>query len=197
MTDRRHFLTAALIAPVVIAAPAIAAPAFVCSPVQDPAWLALLADERRLDAIFEQMVDLRNDAEERYVKAYDSLTEDWQREMDDKGGKPWKFIDARPAHEVGEERTIAGVADFNAFGPRMRDELCRLKEEARQAARLPEAEDRWLEACDAQMAAFNAVIAYPSRDPDIIAHKMRMLLDRFGDDNGDLSRMLASIEEGS
>ncbi|WIA57642.1 hypothetical protein N6H05_07545 [Sphingobium sp. WTD-1] len=50
MTDRRHFLTAALIAPVVISAPAIAAPEFVCAPASPSAELLALITEYRAKA---------------------------------------------------------------------------------------------------------------------------------------------------
>lgn len=189
MTDRRTFLTAALIAPVAIAAPAIAS----VSATQHPEWLALLAEERRLDVIFGQMVDLLEGVERRYLEVRTVLTENWQRQMDDRNGKPWKFIQDRPSHESDEERTTAGVADHNAFAARMREERECLGDKARQEVGMAEAEAKWHGACDAHMASFHAVITYPSRDPAIIAHKMRMILDRFGDTNGDLRPLLASI----
>ena len=195
-TSRRAVMRALIIAPSIIATPVVAsaAPGLVCIPAtQRPEWLALLAEERRLDAIFDQMVDLRNDAEERYIQARTVLTAAWQAEMDDMGGKPWKFVQARPGHEADAERTAAGIADYNAFGARMRDEEKGIREKARQEVGMADAEAKWSEACDAHMASFSAIIAFPSRDPDIIAHKMRMILDRYGAENDDMRPLLTSI----
>ena len=86
MTDRRHFLTAALIAPVVIAAPAIAAPAFVCAPLAASAWDDAMAQFEAAQAVenaydahdrpvwtaanereMTRLIDARCDAEDRLI----------------------------------------------------------------------------------------------------------------------------------
>ncbi|QHD65760.1 hypothetical protein GS397_00860 [Sphingobium yanoikuyae] len=189
MTDRRAFLAGLTIAPAAIVIPAMAAtPA-----TQDPAWLALLAQERSAAAAFDQMVDLREEADDRFFDAKAAFMAKWQAEMDEKSGKIWKFIQARPADEGEDERATAGVRDHNAFNADMRAQLDGLDEALRREVGLPDVEDKWLTACDAHSASFRATIAFPSRDPDIIAHKMRMILDRCGDDNGDLRPLLTSI----
>lgn len=189
MTDRRAFLAGLTLAPAAIVIPAMAAtPA-----AQDPAWLSLLAEERRTAVIFDQMVDLREEADDRFYDAKAAFMAKWQAEMDDKSGKPWKFIQARPADEGEDERATAGVRDHNAFNANMRAQLDGLDEALGREVGLPDVENKWLTACDAHSASFRATIAFPSRDPDIIAHKMRMILARYGDDNGDIAPLLSSI----
>ena len=189
MTDRRAFLAGLTLAPAAIVIPAMAAtPA-----TQDPAWLSLLAEEQRTAVIFDQVVALREEADDRFYDARAAFMVKWQAEVDDKSGKPWKFIQARPADEGEDERATAGVRDHNAFNADMRAQLDGLDDALRREVGLPDVENKWLTACDAHSASFSAIIAYPSRDPDIIAHKMRMILGRYGDDSGDIAPLLSSI----
>lgn len=189
MTDRRAFLAGLTLAPAAIVIPAMAAtPA-----TQDPAWLALLAKERNAAAVFDQMVDLREEADNRFFDAKAAFMAKWHAEMDDKNGKVWKFIQAQPAHEGEDARAIAGVRDHNAFTADMRAQLEGLDDALREQAGLPDAEAKWEAACDAHTASVKAIVAFPSREADIIAHKLRLILDRYGDDNGDIAPLLSSI----
>lgn len=189
MTDRRAFLAGLTLAPAAIVIPAMAA-----SPAtQDPAWLALLAKERSAAAAFDHMVDLREEADDRFFDAKAAFMAKWHAEMDEKNGKVWKFIQARPADEGDDERAMAGVRDHNAFTAEMRAQLDGLDDALREQAGLPDAEAKWEVACDAHNASVKAIVAYPSRDADIIAHKLRLILDHYSDDNGDIAPLLSSI----
>ncbi len=188
MTNRRAFLAGLTLAPAAIVIPAMAAtPA-----TQDPAWLMLLAEERSAAAAFDQMVDLREEADSRFIDAKDAFMAKWQAEMDDKSGKVWKFIQARPAGEGGDERIMAGVRDHNAFNADMRAQLDGLDEAISREVGRPDVEAKWEAACDAHTASVKAIVAYPSRDTDIIVHKLRLILDRYGDD-GEIAPLLSSI----
>ena len=189
MTDRRAFLAGLTLAPAAIVVPAMAA----APATQDPAWLALLAKERSAAAAFDQMVDLREEADSRFFDAKAAFMAKWHAEMDEKNGKVWKFIQARPAHEDENERIEAGIRDHNAFAAGMRAQLAEIDGTLSQEAGLPDAEAKWDAACDAHTASVKAIVAYPSREADIIAHKLRLILDRYGDDNGDIAPLLSSI----
>lgn len=195
-SSRRQVMRALIIAPSLIATPvASAATGPVCTPTasQDPAWLALLEDERRTAAAAKQAGKAADDAFSRFSNARDAFMEGWQAEWDDKSGRPYKFIDARPAHEEGDCRINAGMIDYNAFHKLMKAKRDQTTAALNSQYRVAETEDVWGAAHDTHIAAIKAIIAYPSRDPDIIAHKLRLLIDQFGDDEGDLAPLLTSI----
>ncbi|GAY19717.1 hypothetical protein SFOMI_0237 [Sphingobium fuliginis] len=85
------------------------------------------------------------------------------------------------------------MQDHNAFCQRMRVERDALEAPLMTQSELPEAEAKCSAARRDHVAAIKAVIAYPSRDPDIIAHKLRFMIDQFGDEEGDLTPLLTSI----
>lgn len=194
-TSRRAVMRALAILPAAIVTPpaAHAAVELICSPAANAGWGDLLARERRAAAAYDALADLEEAAYDRFYDARSAAVAQWQAEWDDKAGKPWKFIDARPVHEAKDTRVDAGVQDHNAFCERMRNERDALEAPLLQRSGLPEAEAQCSEARKAHVAAIQAVIAFPSRDPDIIAHKLRMLVDLYGDDNGDLTPLLTSI----
>ncbi|NML88795.1 hypothetical protein HHL26_06900 [Sphingobium sp. TB-6] len=195
-SSRREVMRALIIAPSLIATPvASAATGLVCTPTttQDPAWLALLEDERRTAAAAKQAGKAADDAFGRFSNARASFMEGWQAEWDDKHGKPYKFIDARPAHEEGDCRINAGMVDYNAFPKLMKAKRDQTTAALNSQYRVAETEEVWSVAHDTHIAAIKAIIAYPSRDPDIIAHKLRLLIDQFGDDEGDFAPLLTSI----
>jgi hypothetical protein len=119
--------------------------------------------------------------------------EGWQAEWDDKCGKPHKFIDARPDHEQGDERVAAGIIDYNAFLKVMESRRDSVTVGLSTEYGVAETEECYYVARDAHVASINALIAYPSRDPDIIAHKLRLMVEQFGDEEGDLRPLLNSI----
>ena len=193
-TSRRAVMRALAILPAAIVTPpaAHAAIELVCSPAGDGAWAALLAEERRSAAAFDAILDEYNDAYDRLFEAKRVAKADWNRQWDE-AGKLWKFIDARPANEQGDERATAGVRDYNANLERLRQEREGIEQRVREQCGFDAVDERYSDACDAHTAAIKAIVAYPSRDPDIIAHKLRMLIDRYGDDDGDFAPLLSSI----
>ncbi|WP_293921834.1 hypothetical protein [Sphingobium sp. UBA5915] len=117
----------------------------------------------------------------------------WQAEWDEKSGRPYIFIEARPESETGDERTEAGIRDYNAYHAIMRERRERIEEECRAKTGLHKFSDEYDAVCRAHTATIKAIVSYPSRDPEIIAHKLRMIIERDGDDNGELKFLLASI----
>lgn len=194
-TSRRAVMRALAILPAAIVTPpaAHAAVELVCSPAGDAGWSTLLAEERRTAAASLQAGIEADSAFSRYSKARKAFMEGWQAEWDEKCGKPHKFIDARPAHEQGDARVAAGIIDYNAFPKLMESRRDAVTAGLNTEYGVAETEERYYVAHDAHMASIKAMIAYPSRDPDIIAHKLRLLIDQFGDDEGDLRPLLNSI----
>ncbi|WP_157035892.1 hypothetical protein [Sphingobium chungbukense] len=176
-------------------AAASAATGLSCIPAasKDPAWLALLDDERRAAAVASQAAGAADEAFGHFAKARASFMEGWQAEWDDKFGRPHKFIDARPTHEEGDERVNAGIADYNAFPTMMKEKRNQTTAALNTQYGVQETEEVWSAAHDTRMGAIKAIIAYPSRDPDIIAHKLGLLIEHFGDEEGDLKPLLTSI----
>lgn len=196
-SSRRAVMRALIVAPSIIATPAVAhaATGLICAPTatQDPAWLVLLEDERHAATAYDIEVEAEDQAYGRFYAARDDAASKWQAAWDQEAGKPHLFIDARPAHETGDLRVSNGIADHNAFCARMRKERDALELPLLHESGLPAAQEKCTAARSAHIAAIQAIIAYPSRDPDIIAHKLRLLIDQFGDDEGDLAPLLASI----
>ncbi|MCB4858403.1 MULTISPECIES: hypothetical protein [unclassified Sphingobium] len=189
-------MRALIIAPSLIATPvASAATGLVCTPTttQDPAWLGLLDDEREASSAYNMALEAEDQAYDRYFAASKAAEAKWQAAWDEKAGKPHEFIDARPAHETGDLRVTNGIADHNAFCARMRAERDTLEESCDRESGLPAAKEECRAAGQRQGAAIRAIVAYPSRDPDIIAHKLRLLIGEYGDDEGDLTPLLTSI----
>ncbi len=191
-SSRREVMRALIIAPSIIATPvASAATGLVCTPTatQDPAWLALLEDERRLSVAF----DIEANQNDKAYSSFFAARSDAEAALDQGAGEPWRFIQARPAHEVGEVRTTAGIRDYNAHCERIRAIRDGMDDRLRSEMDLDSVDDRYDAASDAHYAAVCALIAFPSRDPDIIAHKLRMIVSYHGDANGDLTPLLTSI----
>ena len=194
-TSRRAVMRALAILPAALVTPpaAHAAVEMVRSPAGDAGWAALLAEERWTAAASRQAGIIADEAFSRYSKARDAFMKDWQSEWDDKHGKPHKFIDARPAHEQGDVRVAAGIVDYNAFPRTMEARRDAATAALNDEHGVMETEDRYYLAHDAHVDAIQALIAYPSRDPDIIAHKLRLLIEQFGDEESDLRPLLNSI----
>ncbi|WP_333605970.1 hypothetical protein [Novosphingobium sp.] len=185
MTDRRTFLASFALAPIAIAAPAIA----VSPAVRDHQWLALLAAERQTSDAFAMEADANEEAYDRFYDMRKAALEELERDA----GQPWRFIQARPTHEQGDARTEAGIRDYNADCERRRTEQATLDERLRLEMGLDGVDERYDVACDAHYDSVRAIIAYPSRDPDIIAHKLRLILNLGGVSSGDIRPLLASI----
>ena len=195
-SSRRQVMRALIIAPSLIATPvASAATGLVCLPTasQDPAWLALLKEEREAHSAYNIALEAEDQAYDRYFAASKAADAKWQAAWDEKAGKPHKFINARPAHETGDLRVNNGIADHNAFCARMRAERDTLEDSCGRESGLPAAKEECRAVAHRHGNAIRAVVAYPSRDPDIIAHKLRLLIDQFGDDEGDFAPLLTSI----
>ncbi|RYM11012.1 hypothetical protein [Sphingobium cupriresistens] len=193
-TSRRGAMRALAIIPAIIAAPAAsAATGLVCIPATQHAdWLALLAEERRLSAAFDLMVDEQEEADDRFYAACEAAEKDWQRAWE---ARTWPGVDRLEGQSDQEFENSVQVAvqRWNVEGEAARQQREAIRDLARQETGLAEVEGRYKAACDTHTAAIRAIIAYPSRDPDIIAQKLRVILDRFGDDSGDLRPLLASI----
>ncbi|MFB0875345.1 MULTISPECIES: hypothetical protein [unclassified Sphingobium] len=189
MTSRRTFITAAALAPVAIAAPAVAAiPA-----TQHPDWLALLAEERRLSAAFDLMALEQEQADDRFFAACEAAEADWQRRFDAHRRLPTiPDVEGESADEL-ERRAQAAIRTWNAENQAMRDERETIRERLREQTGLADVEARYSAACSAHTASIRAIVAHPSRDPDIIAHKLRMIVKRQGDSSGSIAPVLASI----
>jgi hypothetical protein len=155
----------------------------------DVEWLALLETERRASKAFELEVDKKETADDRFFAARAAA----EAELDRDAGQPWRFIKARPAHEQGDARTEAGIRDYNADCERRRTAKAALDDRLRAEMGMDEVDERYDAACDAHDAAVMAIIAHPSRDPGIIAHKLRLIVTEYGDTNGDLRPLLRSI----
>jgi len=194
-TSRRAVMRALAILPAaIVTQPAAhAAVELVSSPVSDGRWAKLLADERRAASAYDELVNAEDAAYDRFYSARDAADAKWQARWDEKAGKPYIFIDARPAHEQGDERATAGIHDHNAFCEAMRKERDAMEAPLLKQSWLTEAQAECSAARSAHIATIEAIVAYPSRDPDIIAHKLRLLIEQFGDVDGDLPRLLASI----
>jgi hypothetical protein len=184
-------MRAIAILPSLIATP-VAAAGLVCLPADDAGWIALLAEERRAAATFDQTCEEHNEAYDRLFAAESAAKADWNDQWLE-AGHLWKFVDARPAHEQGDERATAGVSDYNANLARLRQERDKIEARVRRETGFDAVDQRHDAACAAHSKAVKAIIAHPSRDPDIIAHKLRLLIERYGDDEGDLAPLLASI----
>lgn len=190
-TSRRDAMRSFAILPAILAAPSVASAAITAT--QHPDWLALLAEERRTSADFGHIGDVQDDAYGRFYDARAAAMEAWQADWDKKIGRPHLFIDARPGTEEWEERSSAGIRDYNAYHERMVAQREAIETNARRASGLIEIDKRYDALCDAHTAAIKAIVAYPSRDPDIIEFKLRMIINRYGDDNGEIAPLLASI----
>ena len=193
-SSRRNVMRALAILPATLITPtaAHAAGDFVrapCAASADAEWLGLVAAERRASNAFDVEAGANENAYDRFYKAR-SVAE---AELDRDAGQPWRFIQARPAHEHGTARTEAGIRDYNADCQRRRTERATLDDRLRSEMDLDTVDEKYDAACDAHYAAVRAIIAHPSRDPDIIAHKLRLILEVGGDNNGDLRPLLASI----
>jgi len=195
-TSRRAVMRALAILPAAIVTPptAHAAVELVCSPVSDGRWAKLLADERRAATAYDELANAEDAAYDRFYSARDAADAKWQARWDEKAGRPYIFIDARPAHEQGDERATAGIHDHNAFCEAMRKERDAMEAPLREQSGLAEAQADCSAARSAHIAAIEAIVAYPSRDPDIIAHKLQLLIEQFGDDDRNLRPLLSSID---
>ncbi len=193
-TSRRAVMRALAILPAAIVTPpaAHAAVDLVGAPYPasaDVEWLVLLAAERRASQAFDLEADVNEAAYDRYFEARSAA----EAELDRDAGQPWRFIEARPAHERGDARTNAGIRDYNADCERRRTEKAALDDRLRAEMGMDGVDERYDAACDAHYDTVLAIIAHPSRDPDIIAHKLRLIVTRYGDTNGDLKPLLTSI----
>lgn len=190
MTSRRGFIASLAVAPVAIVAPAFATPAA----TQHPDWLSLLADERRTFAEFDHMCAVQEAADDRFFDAREMAERAWQRDFDAHRALPHvPPIEGESALSL-EARVQDAIKKWNAENQRMRAEREALDGRLRVETGLVEVDQRHERACSAHMAAIRAILAYPSRDPDIIAHKLQMIIDHYGDDNGDYAVLLASID---
>ena len=198
-TSRRGVMRALTVLPSIFATTAIAnaATGLACIPTasQDPSWLALIDQERQTSLAYNVALEAEDQAYDRYFAAKEAADAKWQAEWDGKAGKPHIFIDARPAHEAGDLRVNNGIVDHNAFCSRMQAKRKTLEASCDQESGFPAAKENCLAAGERHDAAIRAVIAYPSRDPDIIAHKLRLLIGEYGDEESRLASLLASIGE--
>ncbi|MCC4252242.1 hypothetical protein LL251_07380 [Sphingobium naphthae] len=189
MTSRRAFIAGLAAAPVTIAAPALAAiPA-----AQHPDWLALLANEQRAEAAFNLLIDEQEQTLRRFFAACRAAEKAWQRAYDAHRSLPHVPQIEGESAAAFDARVQEAIGKWNAENRAMRDDRDGLEARLRVETGLAEVEQRYKTACSAHVAAVKAIIAYPSRDPDIIAHKLRLMLDQYGDDSDGCMSLLASI----
>ena len=181
-TSRRAVMRALAILPAVIVAPqtAQAAAQLVCapqSPVNDERWRALLAEMARADAAHSEAFEAWGAAETRYYELKPEM---------------WKAV-LRPT-STDENGVIFFDPDvYNAEVAASRKKHQEDEAEARRVSGYDEAEAFQSAALDRLTASIKAIIAYPSREPDIIAAKLQLIIREYGDDNGDLAPLLSSI----
>ncbi|EZP72356.1 hypothetical protein BV96_01789 [Sphingomonas paucimobilis] len=180
-TSRRAVMRALAILPAAIVTPAAAHAAveLVCAPPDNGArWASLLTN-------FEQAV-------ETHSRAFDAHCESEARYYAALPGEPRKvYLRPTSTNERGE---IFFDADaYNAEVKAARAEFQQAKIDAFQLSGCAETEVAQGAALDAMTEAMRAIIAFPSRDPDIIAQKLRLIIKEYGDDNGDLTPLLCSI----
>lgn len=189
MTSRRSFIAGLAVAPVAIAAPALAAiPA-----AQHPDWLALLANAQQAEAAFNLVIDEQEQALRRFFAACRAAELEWQRAYDAHSRLPHVPQVEGESPAAFEARVQEAIGKWNAENRAMRDDRDGLEARLRVETGLAEVEQRYETAGSAHVAAVKAIIAYPSRDPDIIAHKLRLMLDQYGDDSDGCMSLLASI----
>lgn len=177
-----------------VPAAAVAAPAFVCSPaLQDPAWLALLAAETEASRNFTAVAAEHDEAYDRLSAARNTLMDAWKKERS-ATNNPGKFIAARPYHESEGDRCAAGIRDYNANNARLAAEKSEIEGRARKMSGFADVDQRYEAASSRHRSTISAVIAYPTRNPDFIADKLRLLIKEFGDETDELSPLLTSIE---
>lgn len=175
MTDRRAFLTAALMAPVAIATPALAA-----STAHDPHWKALLAEMARSNKAHDVASAGTDEAYDRYFAMRPKLRE----------------VRLRANGKDSDGNHLVDAAAYNAERRAAQEEFEQADVDARRISGYGEREIVQASSLDALTASIKAIIAYPSRDPDIIAFKLRLIVKEYGDDSGDLTPLLASIAGG-
>jgi len=180
-TSRRAVMRALAILPAAIITPpaAHAAVELVCSPNNNSdRWVSLLADFDQAVKAHSCAFDAHSEAEARYYAALPL--------------EPRKvYLRPTSTNERGE---IFFDADaYNAEVRAAQAEFKQAKVDAFLSSGCAETEPAQSDALDRMTEAMQAIIAFPSRDPDIIAHKLRLLIDQFGDDEGDLHPLLNSI----
>ncbi|MCC4251215.1 hypothetical protein LL251_02140 [Sphingobium naphthae] len=189
MTSRRSFIAGLAVAPVAIVAPAVAAlPA-----AQHPDWLALLANEQQAEAAFSLLTVEQEQADSRFFDACRAAEQAWQRAYDAHSRLPHVPLVEGESPAALEARVQQAIGKWNAENRAMRDDRDGLEARLRVETGLAEVEQRCETALSTYVAAVKAIIAYPSRDPDIIAHKLRLMLDQYGDDSDGCMSLLASI----
>jgi len=180
-TSRREVMRAIAIIPSIIATPfaASAATGLVCAPTNDNArWASLLADFEQAQKAHSCAFDAHSEAEGQY---YATLPQEPRK----------VYLHATSTNERGE---IFFDADaYNAEVMAARAEFEQAKIDTYDASGCAETEIAQSDALDTMTEAMRAIIAFPSRDPDIIAHKLRLIIKEYGDDEGDLRPLLASI----
>ena len=180
-TSRRDVMRALAIIPSIIATPiaASAATGLVCTPASDNGrWAAVLADFEQAQKAHSCAFNVHSEAEGRYYAALPL--------------EPRKvYLHPTSTNERGE---IFFDADaYNADVRAARAEFEQAKIDAYDASGCAETEAAQSDALDTMIEAMRAIITFPSRDPDIIADKLRLIIKEYGDDNGDLAALLTSI----
>ena len=194
-TSRRAVMRAIAIVPAIIAAPAVAAaaPALVCAAAEDPAWLVLLAEEQRAYAAYSAAIDLSEEAANRFHEAIEAFDCNWWDRFEARRFPAVPKIDGETDAQH-EERVNQAVQQWNADGAAFRQEKEETPARLRAAAGCPEADEAQAAACEAHRTAIDAVIAHPSRSPDIIARKLQLIVREFGDCDHILDPLLTSID---
>ena len=194
-TSRRAVMRALAILPAAIVAPpaAHAAVELVCSPAGDAAWSTLITDEQRARETFEAGMEAQDLVYGRYHDALKAAEDDWHDRFSARRF-PAVPIVASETEVEREARVEAAVQDWNAEGQTFRDQRDSIKPRLREQFDIDKVDQDYSEKADRHNAAIRAIIAYPSRSPEIIAHKLKLVLQQWGDWDGILSPLLASIE---
>lgn len=194
-TSRRAVMRALAILPAAIVAPpaAHAAVELVCSPAGDSVWAALLAEERRASEAFDAAMEAQEFVYGRYHEAFQAAEDDWRDRFDARRFPTVPNV-AGETDAQREKRVQAAVIDWNAEGQAFRDERDSIKPRLREQFDIDGVDQDYSEKADRHNATVRAIIAYPSQTPEIISHKLQMVLQQWGDWDDILSPLLASID---
>lgn len=194
-TSRRAVMRALIIAPSIIATPfaASAAPGLVCIPAtQHPEWLDLLSAERQASEDFTVISNAHEDAYDIYYDEVRAWNDGWQTRKDDLRLPHVEWIEGEDA-ESRRLRVEASIKKYGRQSIALEREQKAGAERIRRDCGLALSEKKFSEASSLHRNAISAIVAYPSRDPSIIAAKVELLIKEYGDESGDLAPLLASI----
>lgn len=169
--SRRSFVAGLAVVPIA----ACAAPAVATAPAE---WTALLAEKDRALKAFELAFDAHSDAQQRY---YDTQPEE-----------PKAIV--KPSAVDSEGVIFFDAERFNADWATAKAAHAEADAEAMRQSGWEETEAAQRAASDAHQDVMRRMLALPTTNPDIIAEKLDLIIQEYGDEMDGVAVVIQSLK---